>query len=141
MPNVTIIRGDSYALRRPLYTYTLVDDENASFDLSGCTVRTTFKTVTTDPADDPTDASAALTGLLVVGSDGTPTTQTALYLVGDATAGTFEHRLTAAETAALPTGAAWVSDVELTDVNGEVFTWLFTETLTTVDGITNRTTG
>ena len=137
-----IIRGDSYAVRRPFFTYELVDDLNDPFDLTGCTVRTTWKVATTDPSTDPTDASAVLKGLLIVDGTGTATTETNLEMVGLATAGTIVHRVTAAETLALTAGVTWESDVELTDANGEVFTFLFSgDTLTAIDGYTNRTTG
>jgi hypothetical protein len=142
MPAYQIIRGDSYALRRPLFTYALVDEDNLPFDLSGCTVRTTWKVERTDPTTDPTDTGAVLKGLLVVSGAGVATTQSGLYLVGPATAGTIQHRVSATETKALPLETAWISDVELTDVNGEVFTFLFEgDTLEAIDGITNRTTG
>lgn len=141
MASVTLIRGDSYALRRPLFTHTFVDDLGAAFDLTGCTVRSTFKTATTDPTSDTTDSTAAIKATLIVDGTGTATTETKMYLVGAATAGVCELRLTAAETLALDTGVSWLSDVELTDANGEVFTFLFADTLETADGYTNRTTG
>ena len=137
-----IVRGDSYAIRRPLFTYELVDDANDPFDLTSCTVRTTWKVTTTDPASDPTDATAVLKGLLVVNGSGTATTEEGLELVGLATAGTIVHRVTAAETLALSAGVTWESDVELIDAAGEKFTFLFSgDTLTAIDGFTNRTTG
>ena len=137
-----IIRGDSYALRRPFFTYELVDDQSEPFDLTDCTIRTTWKVTTTDPATDPTDATAVLKGLLVIDDTGTATTEDGLYLAGLATAGVIEHRVSAAASLALSLGATWKSDVELIDANGEVFTFLFDEdTLEATDGYTNRTTG
>ena len=135
----TIIRGDSYGIRRPLYTITLVDDLGNPFDLTGCTIRTTYKAVITTPVEDPTDTSAAIKHDLTIDGTGTPTTENGLHLVGPPTAGVIEEWLTSTESRALPTGMELVSDVELTDVNGEVFTWTFTDTLTAVDGVTNRT--
>lgn len=137
-----VVRGDSYALRRPLFTYTLVDDQDPPqpFDLSGCTVRTTWKTATTDPNTDTTDATAVLTGTLIVDGTGTATTETNLYLVGDATAGTIQHRVSSADTLALDLDVTWSGDVELTDSNGEVFTFFFDgDTIIAIDGYTNRT--
>ncbi len=85
MANTTIIRGDSYALRRPLFTHTFVDDNGDPFDLSGCTVRSTFKTATTDPTTDTTDTTAVIKATLEVSSLGIATTETMMYLVGAAT--------------------------------------------------------
>ena len=144
MTNRTIIRGDSYALRRPLFLIELADIAGWAFDLTGCHVRTTFK-----PAadDDVTDATAVIQHEIVIAADGGVTTSTGLVLgemVDDvfvalpATAGKLVHRLTKAESAAIPVGTAYISDVEVTDADEEVFTFLFEDTLTVVNGVTNR---
>jgi hypothetical protein len=138
---VVIIRGDSYAIRRPLFTHVLRDDQGALFPLTGCTVRTTFREAPVAIATDPTDAQAAIKGTLVVSEAGAATSQDKLYLVGAAANGTVQLRLTAAETAALTPGVAWQSDVQVTDAAGEVFTWTFTDTLKAVDAFTHRSTG
>ena len=140
MATRTIIRGDTYAIRRPLYTYTLVDVNNNPFNLTGCTIRTTFKPAVTDPNDDPNDATAAIKHTIIINGSGVATTTQGLYLVTTATSGQLKEYLTAVESRSLPVNVDLVSDVELTDGNGEVFTWLFSDTLRAVDGITNRTT-
>lgn len=100
------------------------------------------ETASTDPNTDTTDEEAVLTGTLVVDAEGTATTQTNLYMVGNATEGVVEHRVSSADTLALPLETAWISDVEVTDSNDEVFTVLFSgDTLSATDGITNRTSG
>lgn len=136
----TIIRGDSYGIRRPLYTLTLVDTNNNPFDLSGCTVRMTYKSVLTDPTTDPNDSNAPIKHSIVIAIDGTVTDSTGLVLVGDAADGVLEERLSASESRIIPANVELQSDVELTDQNGEVFTWLFTDTIKAVDGVTNRIT-
>ena len=141
MADVTIVKGDSYALRRPLFTHTFVDDVGAPFSLAGCTVRSTFKTATTDPSTDTTDSTAVIKATLVVSGLGVATSETKMYLVGPATDGVCELRLSASDTLALTTGTFWLSDVELTDGNGEVFTFLYSDRLTAVNGYTNRTSG
>lgn len=140
MPDITIIRGDSYALRRPLFTYAFVADGGGPFPLEGCIVRTTYKPAILGPEDDPIDASAAIKHTLRVGSDGIPTETTGLFLSSTAAAGIVVERMTATETRTLPKGVALVSDLELTDANGEVFTWLFTDWLQNVDAVTQRNT-
>jgi len=140
MATRTIIRGDSYGIRRPLFTLTLVDESSNPFNLTGCTVRTTYKTVATDPTTDPTDADAPIKHSITIDGTGAVTDSDGLFLVGLVTAGVIEERLTAAESRVLPLEVDLISDVELTDQNGEVFTWPFTDTLRAVDGITNRTT-
>jgi hypothetical protein len=137
----TIIRGDSYQLRRPFYTYTFVDENDAPLDLTGCTIRTTYKTEKTDPTVDTTDTDAAIKHTIVIDTFGVATTQTGLYLVGAATGGILKERLSATESRALPLETALYSDLELTDFNGEVFTWVFDDTLVAIDGYTNRTSG
>lgn len=141
MADTVVTRGDSYALRRPLFTHTFVDDVGAPFDLTSCTVRSTFKTATTDPSTDTTDSTAVIKATLTVDGSGTATTQTNMYLVGAASAGVCELRLSSSDTLALDADTFWMSDVELTDGNGEVFTFLFTDRLSATDGYTNRTAG
>src|SRR5690349_9833116 len=109
----TIIRGDSYGIRRPLYTITLVDSLGDPFDLTGCTVRTTYKTTVTAPTDDPTDTSAAIKHDIVVNGVGTPTAQNGLHMVGAAADGVIEERLTAVESRSLPLNTPLFSDVVL----------------------------
>lgn len=137
-----IIRGDTYVIRRPFLIYNLVEESLGPFDLSGCEIRTTWKVVTTEPDSDPTDTSGVLKGTLIVDLSGTATTETGLFMVGVAEDGTFEHRITSSESAALSLGQSWKSDVEVTDANGEVATFLFEgDTAKARDGYTNRTTG
>lgn len=142
MAEETLIRGDAYQTLRPLFRHVLADDAHAPFDLTGCTIRTTFKVAPTDPTTDTTDATATIKGVLIVDGTGVATTEDNLYMVGLATAGTFELRMTAAETLALPLNEQWLSDVKVWDSNDEPITFLFTETpLSAQDGYTNRTTG
>lgn len=138
MPTRTIIRGDSYALRRPLWTITLVDENSNPFDLTGCTVRTTYKQTLTAPDADPTDTSADITHDITIDGTGTATAENGLYLIGLATAGVIEERLTAAESRVLPLATPLLSDVEVTDANGEIFTVKFADTLDTEEGVTHR---
>lgn len=141
MTDRTLIAGDSYQTRRAVFRYALLDDAGTAFDLTGCTVRSTWKPSAVSITDDPTDTTAAIKATMIVDGAGTPTTQTKLYLVGAATVGTVELRLSAAETAALPVGATWIGDVEVTDNNGEVLTVKLVGKISTEDGITNRTIG
>lgn len=138
MANITILAGDSYSIRRPLFRYTLVGPDNQPFDLTGCVVRTTFKPTILGPEDDATDATAPIKHTLRVNGAGVATEQSGLALATTPAAGTIEERVTAAETRVLPLNVPLYSDIELTDANGEVFTWLFTDTLTVKSGVTNR---
>ena len=134
-----IIRGDTYVLRRPLFRYELADLSLGPFNLTGCTIRTTWKVAPTPPADDPSDTTGVLKGLLIVNGSGVATTEVNLFMIGPATDGVIEHRVTAAETANLPLGVSWKSDVEVTDANNEVSTFLFEgDTAKARDGYTNR---
>jgi hypothetical protein len=141
MADTEIYRGDSYAIRRPLYTHTFVDDNGDPFDLTSCTVRSTFKTIPTDSETDTTDSTAVIKATLIVDGTGTATTQTKMYLVGAATAGVCELRLSSTDTGAMLTDTDFFSDVELTDGNGEVFTFVMPDSLRVVEAYTNRTTG
>jgi hypothetical protein len=141
MADVEIYRGDSYAIRRPLFTHTFVDDNADPFDLTSCTVRSTFKTIPTDSSTDTTDSTAVIKATLIVDGTGTATTETKMYLVGLATAGVCELRLSAADTSAMIVDTDFFSDVELTDGNGEVFTFVMPDSLRVVEPYTNRTTG
>jgi hypothetical protein len=139
MPDLIIIRGDSYALRRPLYTYTIVDDLGGPFNLSGCTVRTTFKTAISPIDLDPNDELAVIKHQVAVDLSGVATS-TGLVLQGPATAGIVRDHFTAAETRILQTDIRFVSDLQLTDAAGEIFTWMWDEGIMAIDSVTNRST-
>jgi len=141
MPTVLVI-GDDYAANRPFDTLSFVTDELTPFDLSGCTLLTTWKAAVTDPATDPDDTSAVFTGALVVDAEGNPTTEDGIYLIGDATAGTVQVRVFRTDTAALPVGETWLFDYQLTDSDGETQTWLYdadADRISARFGATNRT--
>lgn len=137
MAEKIIIRGDSYTDLRPLYTYTLVNDQGQPFDLTGCTVRTTYKTETTDPNTDTTDATAAIAHDLIIDGGGNILSSNGLIVVGDVTSGVIEEYLTSAETLALPLNTSLSSDLELTTPN-EVVTFISDDTLKAIDAYTNR---
>lgn len=137
MAEKIIIRGDSYTDLRPLYTYTLVNDQGQPFDLTGCTIRTTYKESTTDPNTDTTDATAAIAHDLIIDGGGNILASNGLIVVGDVTSGVIEEYLTSAETLALPLNASLSSDLELTTPN-EVVTFISDDTLKAIDAYTNR---
>lgn len=138
MATRTIYRGDSYGVRRPLFTYTLYDLVLAPFDLRGCSIQTTYKPEITTIEADGIDSSALIKHEIKISLAGSVTVQNGLYLVGDATAGVIQERLTKSETAALTPNIELVSDLQITDVNGEVITWVFADKLKAVDAVTNR---
>lgn len=137
MPDITIIRGDSYALRRPLYVYTFVDILGEPYDLAGCTVRTTFKPEIIPIESDPDDISALVRHDVVVGLDGTPVSN-GLILQGYAHQGVVRDHFTAAETKVLEPHQRLISDLQLTDVEGEVMTWMWDDGFIAIDSVTNR---
>ena len=137
----TIIRGDSYALRRPLYTYTLVDENLDPLNLAGCTVRTTYRSAPASVTEDPTDGSAVWKGTLKIDSNGVPTLTEGMALKGTAMEGVVEVRLSAEDSRKLPENLELISDLEVTDAQGEKFTFVFEEKLKAVDGITHRLEG
>ncbi len=139
MADRTIYRGDSYALRRPLWIHTLLNEAGTAFDLRGSTVRTTYRTTPASVDNDPTDAQAVITHNIVIDAAGVVTSQNGLFLQGAATAGILQERLTAAQTRALPL-ASLVSDIEVTDANAEKFSIVYPDKLITADAHTHRTT-
>lgn len=136
----TIYRGDSYGVRRPFYVHTFVDKDMNPLDLAGCTIRTTFKTAITTPVVDPTDATAVIKHFITIDATGAVVDADGLYLDTTAAAGVLEERLTHAETLALPANTIFAGDAELTDENGEVFTFPTVEDIIAIDAYTNRTT-
>lgn len=137
----TIIRGDSYALRRPLYVYTLVDSNLNPLPLSGCTIRTTYRSSKASIQEDPSDSSAVWKGTLILDESGLPIFSNGLALRGPASDGVVEVHLSAEASRALPLGVELISDLEVTDALGEKFTFLFDETIIAVDGVTHRQEG
>lgn len=148
MANRLIFKGDSYAIRRPFYIIPLTEvitnpDGTLTprpFDLSGCTVRTTFKAAATPPDTDPADANAPIKADIAIAMDGTVTSSNGLVIPAGLTAadGILHHRLTKEQTGGLTVGEKWVSDVQVTDALGEDFTKTFEETVEVILGITNR---
>lgn len=137
----TIIRGDSYALRRPLYIYTLVDNNLNPLNLSGCTIRTTYRTSKATIQEDPDDGSAVWKGTLSIDETGFPFVSNGMGLRGPASDGVVEVHLSASASRALPLGVELISDLEVTDAMGEKFTFMFDETIIAVDGVTHREEG
>lgn len=148
MANRQIIRGDSYGLRRPFYIIPLTDllDNGDGtftpipFNLAGSKVSTTFKVRATDPGADPNDTGAPIAADIEIDADGVVTLSSGLVIPDGRTAadGILHHRLTKAQTRALPVNQKWISDVQVTDANGEDFTKTFEETVEAVNSITNR---
>jgi hypothetical protein len=138
MAEKIIIRGDSYGLRRPIYTYEFLDADQDPLDLRGYKVQVTFKPAITTIEADGTDTTAKVKHEVQFGLGGAIVYQNGLYLVDTVLDGIIEDRWTKTETAALPVDTTLYGDVQLTDPNGEVFTWLFDETVKAVDGLTHR---
>lgn len=137
----TIIRGDSYARRRPLYVYTLVDNDLEPLNLAGCTIRTTYRTSKATIQEDPADQSAVWKGTLRIDETGLPFVSEGMALRGPASGGVVEVHLSSTASRSLPLGVELISDLEVTDAMGEKFTFLFDETIIAVDGVTHREVG
>jgi len=137
MAEKLVIRGDTYTELRPLYIYTVVDDEGGPFDFTGCTIRTTYKDATTDPNIDTTDEDAAIKHDLVVDNLGSVTLSNGLFLVAGVGGGIIKEYLTRAETLSLPLGVSLKSDLEITTTT-EVVTFISLDTLKAIDAYTNR---
>lgn len=138
MPDITIIRGDSYALRRPLFTYTLVDEFGQPFNLAGCTVRTTFKPEVYTIEADPADASAPVRHMIVIDINGNVTSSDGLVLKGPAANGVVLDHFSSYDTKQLPSDTRLIGDLQVTDANNEVFTWTWSDGVIAVDSVTNR---
>lgn len=143
MSQRTIVRGDTYVIRRAVFVVTAVQlDLVTPFDFSGCTVRMTFRATPVPIATDSTDSTAALKGTIAFTAlgavSGSPENM-ALPVGGTAAQGVLWLTATAAITAALPLGTILHFDVQVTDANGEILTAIMPGTLTAVDGYTNRT--
>lgn len=138
MATKTIYRGDSYGSNRALYTYTFVDPSLNPLDLRGYKIQVTFKPVITTIETDPNDSTAYIKHEIQFNLAGTVTVQNGLYVVGAATGGVIQQRLTKVETAGLIPNVEMVGDLQLTDPNGEVVTWMFADKLIAVDAVTNR---
>jgi|SRR5690606_25231771 len=137
MPDITIIRGDSYAIRRPLYTFEFVDEFGAPFNLAGCTVRTTYKSQIGPIDVDPDDQLAPVRHSITIDLNGVATPN-GLYLKGPASAGVVVDRITSSESKEFQTDLMYISDVQITDANDEVFTWIFQDGIRAIDAVTNR---
>lgn len=133
-----IFQGDSYESLRPLYTLTLLDDGGAPLNLTGYTIRTTFKLAATDPVDDPNDANAYIRHHIRIAADGTIASQKGLQLRNLPADGILDQYLSSAESGALPVDTPLYSDVELTTPLGEKITWVYDDPLIVLPAYTNR---
>lgn len=143
MTERVLFRQDSYpANKRPVYRYEFVDADLLPMNLASCTVRATFKVVPTDPNTDPTDTDAAITADITFDEfgavSGTPTSW-ALPSGMTAADGVLELVLTSDETMTLPLATQLLSDVQITDADGDISTLIMVGTLSARDGFTNRT--
>lgn len=135
-----IYQGDSYESLRPLFTLTFLDDGGTPLDLSGYTVRTTFKISATDPADDPSDANAYIRHYIRLAADGSVIGNRGLLLRNVAEDGIIDQYLSSTESGLLPVDTPLYSDVELTTPLGEKITWVYDDPLVVLPAYTNRTT-
>lgn len=137
MAEKVIIRGDSYTTLRPLYTYILVNNLGDPLNLTGCTIRTTYKVAPTDPNTDTNDTTAAIKHNLIIDGTGAVVESNGLSLVSGVAGGIIREVLTKAETLALPADVSLKSDFELTTPE-EVVTFISDDTLKAIDAYTNR---
>lgn len=133
-----IIRGDSYALRRPLFRYEFVDINGDPFDLAGCVLQTSYKDVKNTPLEDPEDLFAHIKHHIEIDAAGNVVESNGLVLEGRAEEGVVLEYLSAEESRELPLETPLFSDLELIDANGEVFTFLFEGEVIARDGLTHR---
>ncbi len=133
---IQIIRGDAYAVRRPLFRFQL-KEHGIPINLLGCVVRVTLRPKPTSIEEDPTDAQAAWKGRLLVSSGGASTSY-GVAIWGSYTLGQIEVRPTSADTRTFPVGVELIGDVEVTDSNGEKFTYILPDTVIAIDGVTHR---
>lgn len=138
MARRTIIRGDSYTHRRPVFRITLTDSRGNPIDLSGHTIRATYKTRATSLEDDPLDIFAPIRHELVVDTMGVVIKENGLVLDGPARSGRIAEYLSTSETRSLPLESELYGDIEITDPYGNVFTYLLEDHLFAVDGYTHR---
>lgn len=138
MATRTIIRGDDYP---DFYRLTFAASGGGPKSLNGTTVRTTYKTEVTDPNTDTTDATAVIKHFITIDSEGDVTDADGLDLNGgDPGDGILFEILTSAETLALDVGVEYISDVEITDEETGVTTFLYLDDpVVAIDGVTNRT--
>lgn len=135
-----IYQGDSYESLRPLFTLTFLDDGGAPLNLSGYTVRTTFKLQSTDPVNDPNDANAYIRHHIRIAADGSVIGNRGLQLRNVAADGILDQYLSSEESGLLPVDQPLYSDVELTSPLGEKITWVYDDPLVVLPAYTNRTT-
>lgn len=141
MANREIIAGDSYDYpERRLFIDALATLEGEPFPFAGKIVRATFKPV---PDDDPADEAAVIKAEMRFNDDGTVLSTNGLELDPG---GQLVHNLTAEQSATIPAGTSYISDVQISrydPVVGKevgVYTFMFTDTLVAKLGITNRST-
>lgn len=138
MTTRSIYQQDSYNFTRYLQRIEFFDDALNPMDLRGCTILVTYKPALVAVADDAEDATAAIKHELQISLAGEAVVSTGLSLESAATDGVVIERLTSAETTDMPIDTLLTGDLQLTDANGEILTWVFTESLKTVPAATNR---
>lgn len=133
-----LVRGDSYTHRRPVFRFTLADIRGKALDLTGYTIRATFKSRQTSLEDDPLDVFAPIRHELVIDEYGVPQKENGLVLDGPVESGRIAEYLTSDETRVLPLRVELFGDIELTDPTGAVFSYILEDRLYAIDGYTHR---
>lgn len=139
MATKTIIRGDDYNLARPFCEYAILNEAGQPMNLAGCIVMTTYRSAIQPIETDPFDANAIVKHHIQIAGDGSVTTASGLRLDTTAAAGVIIEGMTAAETQLFPLGVSCRSDVQITDANGEIVTYIMEDDVIAIDAYTNRT--
>ena len=133
-----LVRGDDYTITRPLFKFQLLDSLLQPLDIRGCKLQVTWKPVLTSIEADPNDTSAIIKHELQINLAGTVTLSNGLVLDTTALTGVVYERLTKTESANMPLNTELVGDLQLTNSAGEVLTWIFTDKIRGIDGVTHR---
>lgn len=139
MASIPILIGDSYAIARRLWEFTFVDVNGNPYDLAGCKIKTTYKTIVLPFDQDPNDETAIIKHSLILNGSGGVTSSTGLSLSTTAAAGKIKEYFAKTETILLPPSTEVYGDIRLTDANGENFTFPFLDTIKGIQTVTNRT--
>lgn len=136
-----LTRGDDYWADRPVWTVTLVgvdplDPDNLTpFDLTGCTVRSTWRPGPIPPGEDASDTTAALAASIAFDGNGDVTASSHMILPPDSSASDGVLLLVAdrATTTAMPLTAGLRGDVQITDAADKVVSVPVLATLALID--------
>lgn len=136
MAQITIYRTADYSISNPMWIIEIVDINGDPLDFAGYTFLNAYKVEAISVDDDPNDNTATIKHRITFNPAGVPTIEDGLYYVAP---GILTERFTAAETTTIPIDIPYITDMRVIYPNGEDAIIPVSDTVRSINPVTNRT--